>query len=203
MSMFHDSGVLFNADNVLETVKGVEDWWSEGGYYCRGGGLGYWLAVSSEKRGLIQRENADPDVQKRKLIECWREHDFASWHWLSRAVQRVGLTQLASLITTYQHPLTGIIQSTHVYTCIYIYMHAIQNVHVHVCVLAYTCSIMHVIHLCIYIYTHVHVHNILCNIYMCLCDMFCQAKNSQNAVGMRPIFIYHTLGQGYSLRLAC
>ena len=108
VSMFHDSGVLFNTDNVLETVKGVEDWWSEGDGLCRGGGLGYWLAVSSEKRGLIQRENADPDVQKRKLIECWREHDFASWHWLSCAVQRVGLTQLASLITTYQHPLTGI-----------------------------------------------------------------------------------------------
>ena len=111
MSMFHDSGVLFNADNVLETVKGVEDWWSEGDEDCVGGGLGYWLAVSSGKRGLIQRENADPDVQKRKLIECWREHDFASWHWLSRAVQRVGLTQLAS------HPLTG--------------MYAMQNVHVH------------------------------------------------------------------------
>ena len=111
MSMFHDSGVLFNTDNVLETVKGVEDWWSEGSRRCRGGGLGYWLAVSSEKRDLIQRENADPNVQKRKLIECWREYDFASWHWLSRAVQRVGLTQLASLITTYQHPLTG--------TCIY------------------------------------------------------------------------------------
>ena len=117
--MFHDSGVLFNTGNVLETVKGVEDWWSKGDEDCVGGGLGYWLAVSSEKRGLIQRENADPDVQKRKLIECWREHDFASWHWLSRAIQRVGLTQLASLITTYQHPLTG--------TCMY----AMQNVHVH------------------------------------------------------------------------
>ena len=107
--MFLHSGVLFNCDNILGTVKGVEDWWSEGDGFCRGGGLGYWLTVSSVKRDLIQREYADPDVQKQKLIEFWLELDaFASWHRLSRAVKCVGQTQLASLITTYEQPPTGI-----------------------------------------------------------------------------------------------
>ena len=106
--MFLHSGVLFNCDNILGTVKGVEDWWSEEDLVCKGGGLGYWLAVSSVKRNLIQREYADPDVQKQKLIEFWLELDaFASWHRLSRAVKRVGQTQLASLITTYEQPPTG------------------------------------------------------------------------------------------------
>ena len=102
------AGVLFNPDNILGTVRGVEDWWSEGSVVCVGGGLGYWLAVSSVKRGIIQRNYSDPDVQKMKLIECWIKLDeYASWHRLSRAVWRVGQTQLASLITTYEQPPAG------------------------------------------------------------------------------------------------
>ena len=102
------AGVLFNCDNIVGTVKGVEDWWSEGDFYRGGGGLGYWLAVSSVKRDLIQRQYSDPDMQKTKVIECWLDVDgYASWHRLSRAVQRVGQTQLASLITTYEQPPTG------------------------------------------------------------------------------------------------
>ena len=107
--VFLDSaGVLFNPDNILGTVKGVEDWWSEGDGWCVGGGLGYWLAVPSVKRRQIQNEYSVPDVQKLKLIETWIEMDgYASWHRLSRAVQRVGQTQLASLITSYEDPPTG------------------------------------------------------------------------------------------------
>ena len=104
----HSAGVLFNPHNIVGTVKGVEDWWSEGDYNCRGGGLGYWLAVSSVKRDLIRKENSDPDMQKMKLIEHWMDVDaYASWHRLSRAVQRVGQTQLASVITIYEQPPTG------------------------------------------------------------------------------------------------
>ena len=88
-------------------MKGVEDWWSEGDHWCRGGGLGYWLAVSEQKRKEIQEEYGDPDEQKMKLIECWMDHVFASWQWLSRAVGRVGQTQLASLISSYSQPTTG------------------------------------------------------------------------------------------------
>ena len=107
--VFLHSGVLFNPENILGTVKGVEDWWSEGDVFCKGGGLGYWLSVSSVRRALRQKEYGDPDVQKMKLIECWMELDaYASWHRLSRAVQRVGQTQLASIITTYEQPPTGI-----------------------------------------------------------------------------------------------
>ena len=113
----HSAGVLFNPHNIVGTVKGVEDWWSEEDEYCMGGGLGYWLTVSSVKRDLIQKENSDPDVQKMKLIECWMDLDaYASWHRLSRAVWRVGQTQLASLITTYEQPPTG----THTLTVDYI-----------------------------------------------------------------------------------
>ena len=116
-----ETGVLFNPDNVLETVKGVEDWWSEGDRLCRRGGLGYWLAISLEIRRQLQDKYADPDVQKVKLIECWMEHDFASWQWLRRAVQRVGHSYLASLITSYQqHTHTGIqfpANSLHVENC--------------------------------------------------------------------------------------
>ena len=104
----HSAGALFNPHNIVGTVKGVEDWWSEGDGYCIGGGLGYWLAVSSVKRDVIQKENSDTNVQKMKLIECWMDLDAcASWHRLSRAVQRVGRTQLASFITTYKQPPTG------------------------------------------------------------------------------------------------
>ena len=78
--------------------------------WCVGGGLGYWLAVSSVKRGTIQRSDSDPDVQKKKLIECWLDLDTcASWHRLSRAVRRVGQMQLASLITAYEQQPGGII----------------------------------------------------------------------------------------------
>ena len=101
--LFVVSGVLFNPHNVLETVKGVEDWWSEEDR----GGLGYWLAVSVRKRREIQESYGDPEEQKMKLIECWMAHIFASWRWLSRAVQRVGQTQLASLISSYDTPTTG------------------------------------------------------------------------------------------------
>ena len=100
----HKGVLIFNPHNVLETVKGVEDWWSEGGHYGRRGGLGYWLAVSEQKRKEIQEEYGDPDEQKMKLIECWMGHVFASWQWLSRAVGRVGQTELASLISSYSHP---------------------------------------------------------------------------------------------------
>ncbi|CAI8029191.1 hypothetical protein GBAR_LOCUS16591 [Geodia barretti] len=99
--------VLFNPYNVLEAVKGVEDWWSEGDYWCRRGGLGYWLAVSEEKRREIQQQYGDPDEQKMKLIECWMTHVFASWQWLSRAVGSMGQTQLAPLISSYYQPTTG------------------------------------------------------------------------------------------------
>ena len=78
--------------------------------WCVGGGLGYWLAVSSVKRSTIQRSDSDPDVQKRKLIECWLDLDtYASWHRLSHAVRRVGQMQLASLITAYEQQPGGII----------------------------------------------------------------------------------------------
>ena len=105
--LFVVSGILFNPHNVLETVKGVEDWWSQADEECRGGGLGYWLAVSVQKRREIQESYGDPEEQKMKLIECWMAHVFASWQWLSRAVQRVGQTQLASLISSYDTPTTG------------------------------------------------------------------------------------------------
>ena len=88
----------------------MKDWWSEGDAWCTGGGLGYWLAVSSVTRYLILKEFSDPDVRKKKLIECWLDLDgYASWHRLSRAVRRVGHTLLASLITTYiyEQPPTG------------------------------------------------------------------------------------------------
>ena len=74
--------------------------------WCVGGGLGYWLAVSSVERGIIRRSDFDPDVQKMKLIECWKNLDpYASWHRLSRAVQRVRQMQLA---TTYEQQPGGI-----------------------------------------------------------------------------------------------
>lgn len=92
---------MLNLHHALETVKGVEDWWSEGDHYGRRGGLGYWLAVSLQKRHEIQEQYRDPNEQKVKVMECWMTHMFASWQWLSRAVQRLGQTQLASLISSY------------------------------------------------------------------------------------------------------
>ena len=113
---FSYKGILIlNPQNVLETVKGVGDWCSEGGHYGRTGGLGYWLAVSEQKRREIQQQYGDPDEQKMKLIECWMTHVFASWQWLSRAVGRVGQTQLASLISSYDQPHKRI----H-YTCMHV-----------------------------------------------------------------------------------
>ena len=92
-----------NRDNILVNVKDVNDWWSEGDEECRGGGLGYWLAISSVMRQHIQNKYADPIKQKEKLIDLWLELDvFTSWHWLNRAVQRVGHTQMDS--TLFQQP---------------------------------------------------------------------------------------------------
>ena len=102
------SGVPFNCDNILRTVRGVKDWWSKGDLDCIGGGLGYWLAVSSVIIDRIQKNYVDPDMQQQKLIEAWMQLDvFPSWHRLSRAVQRVGETQLASTMTTYEQPPSG------------------------------------------------------------------------------------------------
>ena len=110
------SGVQFTPHNVLERVRVVEDWWSKGDDYCIGGGLAYWLAVSSARQSLIKERHTDPDEQKMKLIECWMELDgYASWHRLSRALWRVGQTELASLVVTYEQPPTGTCTSTYMY----------------------------------------------------------------------------------------
>ena len=102
------SGEPFNCDNILRIVRGVKDWWSEGDNRCRGGGLGYWLAVSPVIIDRIRNNYVDPEVQQQKLIETWMQLDvFPSWHRLSRAVQRVGETQLASAMTTYELPPPG------------------------------------------------------------------------------------------------
>ena len=102
------SGVPFNCDNILKMVRGVKDWWSEGHRKCVGGGLGYWLAVSSVTIDQIRNNYVDPDKQQRKLVEAWMQLDvFPSWHRLSRAVQRVGDTELASSMTTYEQPPPG------------------------------------------------------------------------------------------------
>ena len=86
----------------------MKDWWSKGDFWCREGGLGYWLAVSTVIIDRIQSQYVDRDVQQRKLLEAWMQLDvFPSWHRLSRAVQRVGETQLASDMTTYDQPPPG------------------------------------------------------------------------------------------------
>ena len=102
------SGPVFNRGNVLQTVEGVGDWWSVGDYYCRGGGLGYWLAVSEAKRKEIRQLHDDPVKQREALIAfCFAVNSFLTWARVSRAVQRVGEIELASLISTYGQPPTG------------------------------------------------------------------------------------------------
>ena len=85
------------------------DWWSEGRLYCTGGGLGYWLAVSKAKREEIrQLHRDDPVKQQEELIAFWFAlNSFLTWARVSRAVQRVGQTELASLISTYGQQPTG------------------------------------------------------------------------------------------------
>ena len=86
----------------------MKDWWSEGDRQCVGGGLGYWLAVPSVIIDQIRNDYVDPDVQQCKLMEAWMQLDvFPSWHRHSRAVQRVGETQLASTMTTYEQSPPG------------------------------------------------------------------------------------------------
>ena len=104
------SGPVFNRGNVLQTVEGVGDWWSEGDEYCMGGGLGYWLAVSEAKRREIRQLHDDPVKQREALIAfCFAVtvNSFLTWARMSRAVQRVGEIELASLISTYGQPPTG------------------------------------------------------------------------------------------------
>ena len=103
------SGPVFNRGNVLQAVEGVGDWWSEGDPYCRGGGLGYWLAVSKAKREEIRQLHRDDSVkQQEELIAfLFSVNSFLSWLRVSRAVQRVGEIELASLISTYGQPPTG------------------------------------------------------------------------------------------------
>ena len=103
------SGPVFNRGNVLQAVEGVEDWWSEGDYHCRGGGLGYWLAVSKAKREEVRQLHRDDPVKQREaLIAFWfAVNSFLTWVRVSRAVQRVGQTEMASLISTYGQPPTG------------------------------------------------------------------------------------------------
>ena len=103
------SGPVFNRGNVLQAVEGVGDWWSEGDHHCRGGGLGYWLAVSEDKRRAIrQLHRNDPVKQREALIAfLFSVNSFLSWLRVSRAVQRVGEIELASLISTYGQPPTG------------------------------------------------------------------------------------------------
>ena len=92
------AGIPISSDSVFHKVKRVDDWWSEGDGACRGGGLGYWLAVSPSDRRRILREFNDHQ-QKVKLIEFWLEMDtIPSWHWLRRALIRVGHPKLASQI---------------------------------------------------------------------------------------------------------
>ena len=102
------SGPVFNRGNVLQAVEGVGDWWSEGDVLCRGGGLGYWLAVSEAKREEIHQLHDDPVKQREALIAfCFAVNSFLTWARVSRAVQRVGEIELASLISTYGQPPTG------------------------------------------------------------------------------------------------
>ena len=103
------SGPVFNRGNVMQAVEGVGDWWSEESYGCVGGGLGYWLAVSKAKREEIcQLHHDDPVKQQEELIAFWfTVNSFLSWLRVSRAVHRVGHTELASLISTYGQPPTG------------------------------------------------------------------------------------------------
>ena len=103
------SGQVFNRGNVLLAVEGVGDWWSEGGYRCEGGGLGYWLAVSKAKREEIrQLYRDDPVKQREQLITFYFSvNSFLTWVRVSRAVQRVGEIELAALISTYGQPPTG------------------------------------------------------------------------------------------------
>ena len=102
------SGPVFNRGNVLQAVEGVGDWWSEGKDWCVGGGLGYWLAVSEAKREEIRQLHDDPVKQREALIAfCFAVTSFLTWARVSRAVQRVGEIELASLISTYGQPPTG------------------------------------------------------------------------------------------------
>ena len=102
------SGPVFNRGNVLQAVEGVGDWWSEGDWACVGGGLGYWLAVSEAKREEIRQLHDDPVKQREALIAfCFAVNSFLTWARVSRAVQRVGEIELASLISTYGQPPTG------------------------------------------------------------------------------------------------
>ena len=99
---FSASGPVFNRGNVLQAVEGVGDWWGRNG-------LGYWLAVSSAKREEICRLHRDDPVKQREaLITFWfAVNSFLTWARVSRAVQRVGEIELASLISTYGQPPTG------------------------------------------------------------------------------------------------
>ena len=103
------SGPVFNRGNVLQAVEGVGDWWSEGDEYCIGGGLGYWLAVSEAKREEIRQIYRDDPVKQREALIafCFAVNSFLTWARVSRAVQRVGEIELASLISTYGQPPTG------------------------------------------------------------------------------------------------
>ena len=103
------SGPVFNRSNVLRAVEGVGDWWSEGDYRCRGGGLGYWLAVSKAKgEEILELHRDEPVKQREALIAFWfAVNRFLTWERVCRAVQHVGHTGLASLISTYGQPPTG------------------------------------------------------------------------------------------------
>ena len=103
------SGPVFNHGNVLQAVEGVGDWWSEGNSWCIGGGLGYWLGVSRTKREEIRQLHRDDPVKQRKALIAFlfAVNSFLTWVRVSRAVQRVGQTELASVISTYGQPPTG------------------------------------------------------------------------------------------------
>ena len=79
------SGPVFNRSNVLQAVEGVGDWWSEGDYRCRGGGLGYWLAVSKAKgEEILELHRDEPVKQREALIAFWfAVNRFLTWERVS------------------------------------------------------------------------------------------------------------------------
>ena len=95
------TGMAFTPANVLGAVWPVEDWWD-------GGGLGYNLYISEEKKKEIQQLHSDPKEQKRQLIIYWMSTDpQASWRRLIRKLDAMRQSPVADAIRDYAEPLAA------------------------------------------------------------------------------------------------
>ena len=92
--------------HLLPLLKGVRDWWGDGGVFV-------YLGVPLSKRQEI-REQCGSDEEKavEKCIEWWLEHATdVSWRKIIHSLDKAWETAVADGLRQYAEPPSGIVQS--------------------------------------------------------------------------------------------